>query len=63
MDYFIESSAKTGLNTEKIFIQAAKLLYKEYDRLRKIQNPPKKEKNKKLEIADDDIHKKKNGCC
>ena len=30
MNYFIESSAKTGFNAEKIFVQAAKLLYTEF---------------------------------
>ena len=30
LDYFQESSAKTGMNVEEIFIQAAKLLYKDY---------------------------------
>ena len=27
MDYFVESSAKSGLNAEKIFVKAAKLLF------------------------------------
>ena len=30
LDYFIESSAKTGLNAKTIFIEAAKLLYTEH---------------------------------
>ena len=29
-DYFMETSAKTGFNAEKIFVQAAKMLYKDY---------------------------------
>ena len=32
LDYFIESSAKTGLNAEKIFVHAAKILFMEYER-------------------------------
>ena len=36
MNYFIESSAKTGFNAEKIFVQAAKLLYTEYKEIAKI---------------------------
>ncbi len=29
-DLFMETSAKSGLNTKEVFIEAAKLLYKEY---------------------------------
>ena len=37
MDYFVESSAKSGLNAEKIFVKAAKLLFKEYEILKNLQ--------------------------
>ena len=49
MEYFIESSAKTGLNVEKIFVEAAKLLYKEYQALKNMEKSNKKENNKILE--------------
>ena len=58
----METSAKTGFNAEKIFIQAAKLLYKEYKDLQKKDDTKEKPNNKKL----DDINKiikKKKGCC
>ena len=58
----METSAKTGFNAEKIFIQAAKLLYKEYKDLQKKEDTKEKPNNKKL----DDINKiikKKKGCC
>ena len=42
MDYFIESSAKTGLNAKEIFIQAAKLLFYEYQQLLHLQENVKK---------------------
>ena len=29
-DLFLEVSAKTGINTQKLFIEAGKLLYEEY---------------------------------
>lgn len=39
LDYFIEASSKTGMNTEKIFVDAAKLLYKEYkDLFKRLSN-------------------------
>ena len=62
MDFYMETSAKTGLNAENIFIQAAKLLYKEYKELLKKDDTNEKPINKKL----DDINKiikKKKGCC
>ena len=58
----METSAKTGFNAEKIFIQAAKLLYREYKDLQKKDDTKEKPNNKKL----DDINKiikKKKGCC
>ena len=60
IDYFVEASAKTGFNAEKIFIQAAKLLYKEFKELQKVQTEPKPI-NKILENIN--RVKKKKGCC
>ena len=31
LDLFLETSAKTGMNAQEIFIQAAKILYKDYE--------------------------------
>ena len=60
-DYFIETSAKTGFNAEKIFIQAAKLLYKEFHDIQKKDNEQKLN-NKKLGNINE-IVKKKKKCC
>ena len=62
LDYFIESSAKSGLNAEKIFVHAAKLLFKEYERLKNLENGKKIQTNKKLEKGNKK-NKKKSGCC
>ena len=63
LDYFIESSAKSGLNAEKIFVRAGKLLFKEYERLKNLENTTKKiQNNKKLERLNKKKEKKK-GCC
>ena len=62
LDYFIETSAKTGKNAQEIFIQAAKVLYKDY-------NEYKKKKNIENNIAEINLNenkeenKDKNGCC
>ena len=63
LDYFIESSAKTGFNAEKIFIHASKLLFQEYERLKKMENAIKIETNKKLEKINNKKEKKKKRWC
>ena len=61
MEYFSEASAKTGLNVQKIFVKAAKTIYKDYI----LYNKAKLEKEKitinKLEIKDDNDSKSR--CC
>ena len=59
-DYFIETSAKTGINAEALFVQAAKLLYTEYKELQKTE-PEQKPDTKKLDNINNIIKKKK--CC
>ena len=39
-DLFMETSAKSGLNSEQLFVEAELLLYREYSQLKK--NPGKK---------------------
>ena len=63
LDLFIEASAKTGLNTEYIFVEAAKLLYNDYIKY-KIGNPLIGKKGGKTLKKDE--HKKKQQkkkCC
>lgn len=60
-DYFIETSAKTGINAEALFVQAAKLLYTEYKELQKTE-PEQKPDTKKLDNINNIIKKKKK-CC
>ena len=62
-DLFMETSAKTGLNTRALFVEAGKLLYKEY---LKYKNKPNQigEKLKNDVEEDEDINeKKKKRCC
>ena len=58
-DFFMETSAKTGFNTQELFVEAAKLLYKEYDVLK---NSPKNTQKLKL---NPEVVSQKNGkkCC
>ena len=39
LDFFLETSAKTGFNTEELFVEASKILYDDY---MKYQNKQKK---------------------
>ena len=57
-DYFIETSAKTGFNTEKLFVEAGKLLYKEYSKFKK--RPKKTGETLKNE---GETNEKKKKCC
>jgi small GTP-binding protein len=72
-NYFIETSAKTGVNAQEVFIQAAKQLYLyhfEYkdraSRISSIITTPYQELNNNNLLGDDDEDnrpRKKKGCC
>ena len=59
----MESSAKSGLNTEYIFVEAAKLLYNDYIKY-KIGNPLIGRGKAGKSLQKEDLKKqKKKGCC
>ena len=74
LDYFIETSAKTGFNTQELFIKAAKVLFEDFNEYKKgkikkeiakidlsnvnMSLQLKKEKEKKREK-----HKEEGKCC
>lgn len=73
IDYFTETSAKTGFNAQKIFIEAAKLLY--LDNIRYSEKNVKYREGsvlsisssgsdfkKKLSVVDQSTEKEKSGC-
>ena len=68
---FLESSAKTGFNTKKVFIKAAKVLYDEHLKYKNIEdnaNPNSGEQNEGGDTAEKlrpvgVNDKKKKGCC
>jgi len=61
LDYFIETSAKTGMNTQEIFVQAAKVLYDDYI----LYNNEKKNKenNTNTKLTNKPETTKKKQCC
>jgi small GTP-binding protein len=66
MNLFIESSAKTGFNSKKIFIKAAKMLYDEHLKYKDMGNIEGDNEVKNLDIQKQVIDAKKQqkgGCC
>jgi len=67
LDYFLETSAKTGMNAQEIFIQAAQALYKDYIEYRKDKKKTEDNNNKnntKTKLNENNDKKdSKNGCC
>ena len=62
LDFFMESSAKTGLNVQEIFIQAAKVLYKDFLSYSK-DKKKKKDKDTNTKLLNNDSEQTKKGCC
>ena len=68
LDFFVETSAKTGYNARNVLVEAAKCLYKDYLRMKEENKKKGIQKNiddnlgKKLEDGSDKIIVK-SGCC
>jgi len=60
----METSAKTGINSQQLFIEATKILYKDYLKYNNIENNNNKN-NLKLTNYDSNNfnNEKNNGCC
>ena len=64
LDFFIETSAKTGINAQEIFIQAAKILYRDYITYNnEKKNKENKEKGNNKKLDEKNENKNKNQCC
>ena len=75
LNLFIEASAKTGFNSKKVFIKAAKMLYDEHLKYKDVENKADNDggdtdlnnnsnKNDKMKLQDKNNKKKnKGGCC
>ena len=58
LDLFMETSAKTGLNSQELFVEAAKLLYSDYNTYL-----AEKKKSKVKTLNNDNNKPKKKQCC
>ena len=67
LDYFMEASAKTGVNAQNIFVQAAKMLYEDYLKYKTDDETVESEQSlKTMELSSKKIDSKKpktGGCC
>ena len=62
LNLYMETSAKTGFNAREIFIEAARVLYKEYNQYKKVDEEKKiKLPNLSEQDAKEVVEKK--GCC
>ena len=61
LDLFMETSAKTGLNTQEIFVEAAKILYFDYMKYKRKNRKP----SERVKLEKDVVkkEKEKSGCC
>ena len=63
LNLYMETSAKTGVNAREIFIEAAKILYKEYNQYKKVDEEKKiKLPNLSEQDPNDVIERKKCSC-
>ena len=61
--YFCETSAKTGLNAKEVFIQAAKLLYKEHEKYKEKKNAESGNEGTNAKLNKGKMEDRKQGCC
>ena len=60
LDLFMETSAKTGFNTQELFAEAAKLLFQDYCKYKVIKT---KKEGEQLKPETTIETQKKKGCC
>jgi GTPase SAR1 family protein len=63
LDFFMETSAKTGFNTQELFIKAARVLIDDYNDYKREKKHREKVMNKEKEILTEKKEKKNRGKC
>lgn len=59
LDLFMETSAKTGFNTQELFVQAAKVLYNDYMKYKQKNKKP----SERVKLEPKAKEEAKGGCC
>ena len=59
LDLFMETSAKTGFNTQELFVQAAKVLYDDYMKYKQKNKKP----SERVKFEPKAKEEAKGGCC
>lgn len=59
----METSAKTGVNAQEMFVKCAEVLYKDYLQYNKNNPTPKKDDNNNIVVTDTPGKKPKTECC
>ena len=59
LDLFMETSAKTGFNTQELFVQAAKVLYDDYMKYKQKNKKP----SERVKLEPKEKEEAKGGCC
>ena len=60
LDLFMETSAKTGMNAQELFVEAAKILFNDYAKYKLVRN---KREGEVLKSEKAKTKPKKGGCC
>ena len=63
LNLYMETSAKTGVNAKEIFIEAARVLFKEYNQYKKVDEEKKIKLPNLSEQNAKEIVEKKGSCC
>ena len=63
LNLYMETSTKTGVNAKEIFIEAARVLFKEYNQYKKVDEEKKIKLPNLSEQNAKEIVEKKGGCC
>jgi len=63
LNLYMETSAKTGFNAREIFVEAARVLYKEYNQYKKVDEEKKIKLPKLSEQDPNDVLEKKKCSC
>ena len=63
IDFFMETSAKTGFNTQELFVKAAKVLYDDFNEYKKSKINEEDIEEQGIKIVDKEMNMANSRCC